>query len=546
MRRLRDSISAVLVAALLLAVTATAVQAETGAPVTATGHGDAADYLAGVGDLDWEPCTGTLGNFGAECALLTVPLDYDDPEGETIEIAVSRISHTVPDDEYQGPILINPGGPGGSGLIFAILAFFVPPDVAAAYDWIGFDPRGVGSSVPALSCIADYFDGPRPDYDALTPDVEQEWIERAVAYAAACDANGGDLLDNVKTVDTVRDMDAIRHALGEDEINFYGFSYGTYLAQVYATLYPHRVRRMVLDSNVDADKVWYQANLDQNVAFERVWQEFLGWVASYDDVYGLGDTAREVELAYYGAQASLREEPQGLLGPSELTDGLLVVGYLQEAWPEGAAALAAFVNDGDPGPLTTLYVDGNDIADDNGYAMYLATECTDAGWPSYAKARRDHLAQADRSPFITLANGWFNAPCLSWGAESAKPVTVRDKGIPPILLVSETLDGATPFQGSVEVRRTFPSSVLIATEGGTTHANSLFGGNACVDDPIFEYLRSGELPDRQPGRQPDVVCPATPQPVPTTEVGAAAASGSGVSVAIASQLRAALVPPIAD
>ena len=145
------------------------------------------DELSGIGTITWGPCDDpTLEFFGAECGMLSVPLDYSRPQATKIQLAVSRVVHTVPDDQYQGPMLVNPGGPGGSGLIFSILGAFVPGGAGGAFDWIGFDPRGVGSSIPALSCIPDYAAGPAP---ALRPHhrcIESAWLERSSGYAEAC------------------------------------------------------------------------------------------------------------------------------------------------------------------------------------------------------------------------------------------------------------------------------------------------------------------------------------------------------------------------
>jgi pimeloyl-ACP methyl ester carboxylesterase len=160
------------VAALLLVLTPSTVQAaepdttvEAAAVAAATTDRHRGGGVPGVGELAWGACDNpTLVAFGAECAMLSVPLDYHRPWGEKIELAVSRVTHTVPDEDSQGVMLVNPGGPGGSGLIYSILGGFVPDGVGGSYDWIGFDPRGVGDSVPSLSCIPDYFAGPRPDY----------------------------------------------------------------------------------------------------------------------------------------------------------------------------------------------------------------------------------------------------------------------------------------------------------------------------------------------------------------------------------------------
>jgi pimeloyl-ACP methyl ester carboxylesterase len=423
-------------------------------------------------------------------------------------------------------MLVNPGGPGGSGLIYSVLGFFVPGGAGEAYDWIGFDPRGVGDSVPSLHCQPTYAAGPRPPYDPATPAIEAAWLDKAAAYAADCDRAGGPLLDHLKTIDNVQDMNAIRWALGESQINYYGFSYGTYLGQVFASEYPTRVRRMVLDSNVDPRRVWYDANLDQDVAFETVMQRFFAWIGRHNNVYGLGTTRAAVQANYYAALNALAVSPEGgELGAAEWADAFLPAGYTQGLWPDIAAGFAAFVNRHDAGPAIELFHGAVDTTDDNGYAMYVATECTDGPWPSkWSTWRRDNTRVARDAPFFTWGNAWFNAPCAFWPAASSRPANPRGHGLPPILLLSETLDAATPFSGSLEVRDRFKSASLIATEGGTTHANSLFGGNACVDDRIAAYLADGSIPDRQQGRSgPDVVCPAVPEPEP---FGAAVAARS--------------------
>ena len=194
---------------------------------------------------------------------------------------------------------------------------------------------------------------------------------------------------------------------------------------------------------------------------------------------------------------------------------------MQFLWPDVAAAFAAFVNDGDAGPATELYLGQDSPGDDNGYAMYLATECTDARWSrNWLFWRRDNARVAQDAPFFTWGNAWFNAPCVFWPAISATPVDVDGSDVPPILLLDETLDAATPFSGSLEVRERFPQSSLIATVGGTNHANSLFGGVACVDDAVAAYLADGSLPARLPGSGADAECAPAPEPEPNTALAA--------------------------
>src|SRR6478736_673064 len=235
--------------------------------------------------IDWGACDDpTLQDFGAVCGLLAVPLDYARPHGPEIQLAVSMVRHTDPDSQYQGIMLVNPGGPGGSGLGLAILGLFVPNGAGDSYDWIGFDPRGVGASTPSLSCIPDYNQGPRPNYTPVNQHVERAWLRRSAAYAKACGLDGGALLDHVTTVDSARDMNSIRVAMGQQKLNYFGFSYGTYLGSVFGTLFPDRLRRAVFDSTVDPGRVFYQSNLDQDVAFERNIKIWFAWVATYDSV----------------------------------------------------------------------------------------------------------------------------------------------------------------------------------------------------------------------------------------------------------------------
>lgn len=466
--------------------------------------------------IEWGPCeTPTLVAFGAECGIVVVPLDYHIP-AITINLAVSRMKHTVPDSEYQGIMLVNPGGPGGSGLIFSIFRDFVPNGAGAAYDWIGFDPRGVGASEPSLSCDGNYFSHPRPQYIPYNRSIEKTWLERSKGYAQACTAAGGALLDHVKTTDSVQDMDTIRAALGEPKLNFYGFSYGTYLGQVYSTLYPDRVRRMVFDGVVDSTKVWYKANLDQDVAFDKNMDVYFKWLATNSDSFGLGTDWRRIKLDYYVQYAKLSAQPAGGFGPDELNDVILSAGYYVYDWVDIGHAFAALVKNGDYQPLLDKYTNANPQGPgaDSGFAMYLATECTDAKWPQqWSTWQRDNWSTFARAPFVAWGNAWFNAPCLYWSAPASTPVRVSGAAAPAILLISETKDGATPYSGALKTRQLFPTSILIEGVGGTTHAGSL-SGVACTDDTIATYLATGELPARVSGNRSDVQCDPVPPPDP--------------------------------
>ena len=463
--------------------------------------------------ISWAPCqSGGLARAGAECGFLEVPLDYANPQGETVSLAVSRVRHTSAD--YQGVMLVNPGGPGGSGLGLSVLGRAVPHGAGEAYDWIGFDPRGVGSSRPALSCDPGYSGYNRPAYVPRTPDLERTWLDRSRGYAAAC-AKNGPLLEHMRTTDVAEDMDTLRKALGQERINYLGFSYGTYLGQVYATRHPDRVRRMVLDSNVDPRKVYYQSNLDQDVAFDHNIGVYFDWVARHDDTYHLGTTATAVERLWYDRQRELTTTPAGgVIGPDEWTDIFLQAGYYQSTWEELTEAFAGWVHQRDWQTLTTRYDETNPPGDDNGFAVYNAVQCTDAPWPrSWTRWKVDNWITHAKAPFETWGNAWFNAPCLTWPVPAGERVDVDGRGVPGALLIGEEFDAATPFEGNLEVRRRFPHARLIGEPGGTTHAGSL-AGNACVDDRIADYLATGALPPRKPGDRADALCEPLPEPEP--------------------------------
>ncbi|HEX3828411.1 MAG TPA: alpha/beta hydrolase [Sporichthyaceae bacterium] len=465
----------------------------------------------------WGSCAGT-GPAGADaqCGFLSVPLDWDHPQGQQIQIAVSREKATA---KRRGIMLANPGGPGGSGLALAGLRDTIPNGAGKAYDWIGFDPRGVGQSKPAISCDPNYEKGPRPDYypeshGAQRSHDEDVWLGLSKKYAEACQQKYPDLLAHMKTVDTVRDMDAIRRSLGEKKISYYGFSYGTYLGQVYATMFGKNVDRMVLDGNVNPLGVWYDAQLSQDHAFEGVAEHFFAWVAAHNSTYYLGTTQAAVQDKYYAALKQLAAKPLDGIGSSEWVDMFSHTMYAEFLWPDGADAFASFVNKHDITAAKVAYQAAQD-PDDNGFAVYNAVQCTDASWPSsYDNTwRPDGFKTASQAPFETWANVWYNTACIYWGAKPGTPVKVDGSKAPPILLINATLDGATPFADALEVRKLFPGARLVAEKDATSHANSL-GGNPCIEDRISKYLSTGEMPARKPGDEPDVVCNRMPEPTP--------------------------------
>ncbi len=467
--------------------------------------------------LHWHPCTGQLAQQGVpECAMLSVPVDYAKPGGRHISLALDMIPATAPKSQQQGILLVNPGGPGASGLpLAAEVAQGLSPGAAAQYDIVGFDPRGVGSSVPALSCDPGFFAGPRPNYIPANPAAEQVLINRAKTYAADCGKRFGWLLPYMTTQDTARDMDAIRAAFGVSKISYYAFSYGTYLGQVYATLFPDRVRRMVLDSVVDPTGVWYADNVDQDYAFQGRMEAFFAWVAKYDERYHLGRTAAQVQAAWYRARNRLLAHPvNGTIGADEFDDTFLQGGYLDELWPGFAQALSSYLNFGQADDLITQY-QGYGKQGENEFAVYNAVQCSDVNWPrNWSFWTSDTERVYRKAPFQAWDNAWFNAACAFWPVKGpAKPLQIKGTGLPGILLLQGTLDPATPYAGAQDAHKLLPSARMVVVKGGGNHGQSMEQpSNSCVQGYLNAYLATGALP-RAPGLV-NATCPAVPAPTP--------------------------------
>lgn len=455
----------------------------------------------------------------AECAQVKVPLNYRRPGGRKISIAISRIKATDRRN-YQGVLLVNPGGPGGSGLAYSAglsrwLTNVGHPETAARYDIIGFDPRGVGSSKPALTCDPNYSNPVRPDYVPHSAADERRWLAKSKRYADACARKFGWLLPYLRTTDAARDLDSIRAALGQSKISYYGFSYGTYLGATYGTLFRNRVKRMVLDGNVDAREVWYQAQLSQNRAFERNMKFWWAWIAKWNSVYKLGTKERDIEKLYYRVRAQAKLHPiGGKIGPDELDDIVLSAGYNTGWYIPFAAGLSAWVKEHKPGPLLEFLNPGGD---DNGFAVYNAVQAVDAKWPpSWRKWHNDAVRTYPKARFNTWSNTWFNAPIHYWRAKGGPATKLNGRGLPGVLLVQSQLDAATPYPGGLQMHKLLPSSRLLVELGGKTHANTL-NGNLCLDNKVAAYLNNGRLPASRRG--PDAFCNALPalnDPNPTT------------------------------
>ncbi|MFE2328729.1 alpha/beta hydrolase [Streptomyces sp. NPDC059385] len=513
-------------AAVLMSISTAVVAAALASPVTAApaaSAAPAADASAQAAALTWTGCA-TSRYPTLQCASLKVPLDHDRPEGRQISLALTRVPHTAATS--QGPLLVNPGGPGGSGRGLAgFVASALPKEVAAQYDVIGFDPRGVGKSEPALDCGAGHFAAVRPDSVPRDAATERANLDRVRSFAESCRTRHADVLPYIGTVSAARDIEVLRGALGAERISYFGYSYGTYLGAVYAKLHPTRVHRLVLDSVVDPGGVWYEDNLAQDQAFDARHKAFLAWVAKYDASYGLGTDRAVVERRWYEMRDALRKAPAGgKVGPSELEDTFMPGGYYNGYWPNLAAAFKAYVVDKDPKPLVAAYERFGAVEPSagNAYSVYTAVQCRDSAWPKdWNVWRSDMWRTHAKAPFMTWNNAWYNAPCAFWPEAPLEAPDVTNTELPPALLLQATEDAATPFGGVLSMRDKLKGSALVVEEGGGNHGISL-AGNKCLDEKVSAYLKSGAATD--------ATCPAQPAPTPAAATRAVPASAGGAAL----------------
>lgn len=470
-----------------------------------------------VKKIVWNQCNDSnLQEIQAECGFVSVPLDYNDPNGEQIQIALSRVKHNVSSDKYQGVILLNPGGPGGSGLPYAFVGSLFDANVSSTYDWIGFDPRGVGASIPRISCDPTYFVGDYPGFVPINQTLEDYGYNYTKNYALACGKKYPKLLQHLTTVHVAKDMDMIRIALEQEQINFYGFSYGSYLGQVYATLFPTRLRRMILDSNLDPKNIWFSAGINQHVGFDRNLKLWFNWLAEYDSVFNLGKTGCEVAKKYNNAKKELETNPiNGTIKPADWDDIFLSVAYYRDGWIYYGTMLSAWINENNFDLLFEEYQNIISADSENSFAILSAVVCTDAPWPKdWNYVRTEYWRSYGLAPYSAWPSGWALSTCQEWTVNGTTAIVINSTNIGDILLVGATLDAATPIEDSYAVRRLFPNARLVTIINETTHASNV-PTNTCMRNIVNQYLKSGELVTRKTGNVADYECLAAPAPDPT-------------------------------
>ena len=452
-------------------------------------------------NINWGPCVGRSDR--ARCGTVTVPLNYDDPTGRTIELALLRIPATK---SAQASLLVNPGGPGAGGLGFAeYLGSVVDADVRAVYDIVGFDPRGVGESAP-IECLTGKQTTQWYRTD-ITPDTAAErrtLFSRAKRISNGCLADDAVLARSIGSDNTVKDMDIIRRALGDTTLNWFGFSYGTELGARYAQEFPGHVGRMVLDGGVDPSLDAMEVSQDQSTGFQRAMARFAADCAKKSNC--VANTQRGV-LAYINKllrsldRSSLPTDGSRRLVQSEAITALFFAMYATDLWPTLRSGLKQAKN-GDGTTLQLLAQLANDQTGPNRYGSNIASAfyaigCWDypatPGIPGLRKSAAE-WSKGARVPEMAAAMSWGNAPCSSWFAHSPiAPAPVTSTTDAPILIIGTTYDPATPYAWSQSLAQQLPTSRLLTHRGD---GHTVYGdANLCIDDIADRYLLTGQLPE---------------------------------------------------
>ncbi|GGP88477.1 alpha/beta hydrolase [Streptomyces roseolilacinus] len=466
----------------------------------------------------WKPCTPSSGAKGGasppsplpdgtrwECAFMDVPLDYADPGGDTVELALIR-ARARDRAKRIGSLVFNFGGPGGSGITALPSLGGEYEALRGRYDLVSFDPRGVGLS-DGVECLD------RRELDAFfaqdaTPDTAAE--EKALhgglgKYAAACEENSGRMLPHVGTENAARDMDLLRQVLGDAKLYYFGISYGTELGGVYAHLFPRRVGRAVLDAVVDPGGTVEQGALGQAAGFQLALGNFAADCVRRGDRCALpGSTPQEIERFVTDLLARLDKRPVQGIGDRELTQthalgGILQALYSKKYWQYLEQGLDEA--DGGDGALLLALSDLMNGRDENGdynnlRAANAAINCVDDRRRFTVEQIRAKLPEFRRvSPVFGDALAWEMLGCGQWpvAGRSDHP-EVSAPGAPPILVVGTTGDPATPFAGAAAMASALGKGVGVeVTYRGEGHG-AYNGGDACVRRVVNAYLLDGRVP----------------------------------------------------
>lgn len=503
------------VIAVALAVAAAACGADPEGNAPSEDPPPVAAEVAATPRITWGTCPALAEGASRDprltCGTVEVPLDYRNPRGEKIEVAVSKLP-TAKSGDRRGVLLLNPGGPALAGLDTpGVVAPTLPPSVVAAYDLIGFDPRGVQHSTPQ-SCglddpsLAGLFPYPAAD-GSITANVDH-----ARTDAERCATSAGEKLRYFTTANTARDMDRIRAALGEEKISYWGQSYGTYLGTVYASLFPDRADRVVLEGNVDPTKVWAGAKDNWGKAMSERFPDAAKVAAAQHATLRLGGTVDEVTRTYLALADRLDRTPAPVPGtPLALTGAMLrTVTYslllhndtlpvLAQFWKAAAGLADGTPTEADRQVLQQVFTappPTPGVPADNQATMFLALTCGDAQWPNDVDQYARRTAE-DRAAWPLTAGMPANIwPCAFWPKPIEKPVRVTDKGPRNTLILQNRRDNATPWEDGLGLYKVLGErAAFVGAEHGGHYVYNQ--GSTCVDEATVTFLTTGRLPDKK-------------------------------------------------
>jgi pimeloyl-ACP methyl ester carboxylesterase len=549
--RLRRVVLAALVA--VLAATLSAVPsagASSTPPVSGTGS-------AAVPRLHWASCGEGFEAF--QCATAVVPLDYDRPSGRQITLALARLPASDPSRRI-GSLFINPGGPGGSGVDVVLEAgqFLYSDEVRARFDLVGFDPRGIIRSTP-LRCYETFDDAQAdlwPISFPVTKAEERVWVRSDRAIARACAERGGPILDHMSTANVARDMDLLRRAVGDRQLTYAGYSYGSYLGATYANLFPGKVRALVVDGVLDP-VAWSTGRGDQarTLPFSTRLRSAKGAYATLNEflrlcdaggpncAFSAGNPKRRFDQL---AQRLLRHpvvviDPEGIpvtIGYADMIGITLGALYDTSIWPDLADFLQAVWEQASPraagASLQALRARLGAGLQQEDYPNFVegfpGVACSETHNPATVGAwSRAARAQDRQYPYFGRPWTWTSSICQAWPGwdDDHFDGPWNHTTANPVLVVGNLFDPATPYHGAVTVDRLLPRSRLL-TLAGWGHT-SLFA-SSCIDSYVNTYLLSSRVPPKGTVCQPDVV--------PFAE-----AATTAKTRAAASSSKAALIPP---
>jgi pimeloyl-ACP methyl ester carboxylesterase len=446
--------------------------------------------------VHWSNCHGGAGPAGYQCATLPVPRDPAHPDGATIAMAIDRHRAT---GEKIGSLLINPGGPGVSGVdVLPDFVSIMPSDLLARFDVVGFDPPGVARTAP-VTCLGN---------DAMAAYLHLDPAPTTAAgfaaivaadrsFAAGCKLRSGAELPYVSTVDAALDLDVLRQALGDARLNYLGFSYGTLLGATYAGLFPTHIRAMVLDGDLDPALSVVDELDQQSASLEAQLQQFISGCQSTSSCPWRPASLGAFEALVAQARAHPLPVPHTgrTVGPAEVLYGSASALYSTSAWPALSSALEQATN-GDGSGLLRLF-DGYTGRSPNGtysnlFEINPAVNCLDAAAPSLAQIQADAPAAAAAAPVFGVQNLYSEIECSLWPIPASGRVgPIRAAGSPPILVVGSTGDPVTPYQWSQALAAQLANAVLLTRVGD---GHTAYGASSCIRGRVDQYLIGQVLP----------------------------------------------------